>query len=738
MQDQVSEGENIAGIQEVKQQQNVNKDFFNIVSFNCKNMETSKYAIQKLVKTTDVILLQEHWYFDCQLNKLNAVSEDMIGTGKATDTGNPILPVQMPRGYGGTAILWQKEIDHLISPITDGGNRIQCVELQGKRPILIISVYMPCRGLKDNIEDFEDCLLQLQEIVTKYSNTHSIILGGDFNEDLSNPDNPRRKRSLEQFLSDNKLSTQSTGKTYTAPNGAEVSTIDYIFYDQNVTDKVLKIETLTDEHANVSDHYPLCCTFEGMVERHVTVKPEVAIAPSMRVRWDKLNKEEYQQAVSSGISQLRRDISSPNILDLQITKVNEVVVKAARSQGPKQQRRQRKAKLVTWTPEIQQAVKNKKKAFVEWKKANSPDNPHNTLLINKKLTTSYLRKLCRIEAAKSKEEARQTILDARTSDTKLFHQLINKQRGKQSYCVNEVTVNGKNDTEILQGMRQHFAALATPTNSTDFGGKYRHQVHSEIKEIMDICSSSSEKDDSELITVEQVKKAISSLNKGKAPDYHGMQAEHILYGGEELLQYLTLPVNCIFDQGKITDALKIGVLTPIFKNKGSNKDARNYRGITILPIITKIVEILLRNRIQPLIEEVQSNLQRGFTRHSSPMNCSLILEEVIREYKDQRKPLYIAFLDVKSAFDVVSHDSLLRKLFHIGVEGTNWTLIHSLHQGAKSVIKWKGSYLETFEVHQGVRQGGVLSTDLTNYTGITCSSVSRYLESEPILERYLA
>ena len=129
-----------------------------------------------------------------------------------------------------------------------------------------------------------------------------------------------------------------------------------------------------------------------------------------------------------------------------------------------------------------------------------------------------------------------------------------------------------------------------------------------------------------------------------------------------------------------------------------------------------------------------------FTRHSSPMNCSLILEEVIREYNDQRKPLYVAFLDVKSAFDVVSHDSLLRKLFHIGAEGTNWTLIHSLHQGAESVIKWKGAYSETFEVHQGVRQGGwgggySVQTS-TNYMEIICSSVSRCQVLEPILERF--
>ena len=60
---------------------------------------------------------------------------------------------------------------------------------------------------------------------------------------------------------------------------------------------------------------------------------------------------------------------------------------------------------------------------------------------------------------------------------------------------------------------------------------------------------------------------------------------------------------------------------------------------------------------------MNNRLQRGFTQGSSPMYCSLILEEIIRESRDQKQPLYIAFLDVKTAFDVVSHASLLGSYF---------------------------------------------------------------------------
>ena len=57
-------------------------------------------------------ILQEHWLFDCNLHKLKSICNHYTGCGKDVDTGDPILPVQMPRGYGGTAILWKHDIDH--------------------------------------------------------------------------------------------------------------------------------------------------------------------------------------------------------------------------------------------------------------------------------------------------------------------------------------------------------------------------------------------------------------------------------------------------------------------------------------------------------------------------------------------------------------------------------------------------------------------------------------------------
>ena len=485
-----------------------------------------------------------------------------------------------------------------------------------------------------------------------------------------------------------------------------------MFYTRDTEEKVLNHQVIDCLPANVSDHYPVLYTLN--IQLDAAKLTSVSTLPPSKVKWEKVDKAWYEEIVTEGVQDVRGGSTSLGALDAEIRQLNQILVKASEQAGPVRVMRPRKAKLQTWTPEIKQAIQNKKRAFKEWKLANRPNDVGNTLVINKKLATSYLRRLCRVESAHCREQARQQILDAKSSDMKLFYRLVNKQRGNLRHCVNELSVDStvyKSDSEILSAWRQHFSSLATPSDNPDFDEEYRQQVASEML-IMDICNSLPAQNPKDTVSELQVKEAIEAMNRGKSADIHGVTVEHFLYGGDALLQKVTAIINSVFSLGRVTEALAIGTLTPVFKNKGSSTDARNYRGITILPTITKIIETLLRDRVQPLIEAQQNSLQRGFTKHSSPMNCSLIVEETIREYKDLRKPVYIAFLDAKSAFDVVSHVSLLRKLFHAGVEGVSWSLIHSLHAEAESTVKWNGAYSEVFKVDQGVRQGGILSTDL--------------------------
>ena len=167
-------------------------------------------------------------------------------------------------------------------------------------------------------------------------------------------------------------------------------------------------------------------------------------------------------------------------------------------------------------------------------------------------------------------------------------------------------------------------------------------------------------------------------------------------------------INNIFRQKKVPEILKECLLTPVYK-KGGTTNPSNYKGISVTPILLKVLEHVLNNRHNQILKHSQSRFQKGFTEKTSSMNAALILSECISESKSQQKPMYIAAFDVQKAFDVVNHQFLLHKLYNDGITGDDWLLLKDLYSSMTARIKWDGHLSIPFIIKQGVRQGGILS-----------------------------
>jgi hypothetical protein len=264
--------------------------------------------------------------------------------------------------------------------------------------------------------------------------------------------------------------------------------------------------------------------------------------------------------------------------------------------------------------DIYNAIKKKKQAYCIWKWNGKPQNPLDQLVINKKLTSYNLRRFCRTEVAQRRIKERQELIEAKTMDKKLFHKLIRQQRGKLNRVIDELLVGDsvfKTDTEILIGWKNHFANLAKESDRMDFDHGYLDTVDIEYKHIFKICQHDFIH---EIVSKEELDKAVDKLNRGKSSDIYGVTAECIAYGGEKLRNVLLNLKNTSFEHCILPDLLKIGTLTPIFKNKGMIIDAKNYRGITITPTLSKIVETIIKFRINPTILSVQNPLQNPLYR----------------------------------------------------------------------------------------------------------------------------
>jgi hypothetical protein len=184
------------------------------------------------------------------------------------------------------------------------------------------------------------------------------------------------------------------------------------------------------------------------------------------------------------------------------------------------------------------------------------------------------------------------------------------------------------------------------------------------------------------------KKSIKSINTGKSADIYNITIEHIINDGEQMIIILLQIVNTIFDHGSVPDILKVGLLTPIFKNKGNIAEVINYRGIIVLPVINKIIETIVKNRTSHKILAIQNPLKRGFTKGALHLNSALPVEETYRENEDNTNECQLVLLDAKSAFDVLIRSHLMRRVYHAGIRDKHWSLINSMHQKASSSVKW--------------------------------------------------
>ena len=177
--------------------------------------------------------------------------------------------------------------------------------------------------------------------------------------------------------------------------------------------------------------------------------------------------------------------------------------------------------------------------------------------------------------------------------------------------------------------------------------------------------------------------------------------------------YLTCIVNTSIVTGVFPNAWKHAIIVPIFKN-GDPENVNDYRPISILPVISKILEKIVANQLINYLEmnNLLSNTQHGFRPRLSTETALTAVTDEIYNNIECKKITLLTLCDLSKAFDSVHHKILLNKCVKLKIDPF-WFQSYLSHRTQSVRIRNSLSRLQDINEY-GVPQGSILGPILFN------------------------
>ncbi|CAI5466175.1 unnamed protein product [Closterium sp. Yama58-4] len=271
---------------------------------------------------------------------------------------------------------------------------------------------------------------------------------------------------------------------------------------------------------------------------------------------------------------------------------------------------------------------------------------------------------------------------------------------KEKTEIREVSVNGQNIT----GAREVLEA-ATAFFRDTFAGPL--QVVTE--EGWEVAESKRLRDkDKEALTrpwsEEEVRTALRELPTGKAPGQDGLPKE-LFEQNWGLLGKEVLKLVEDFEKDALLPEPFMTAVTILLHKKGAREQLGNYRPITLLSVLYKLVAKVLANRIKKVLPQVISERQYGFIPGRRLADAVSTVADVIDAAAEGDEDWLLLLVDFQKAYDSVSRDFLFATMEKMGFPGKFIAWTKGLHEGAGTKLMVNGWLGDRIGMEKGVRQG---------------------------------
>lgn len=282
---------------------------------------------------------------------------------------------------------------------------------------------------------------------------------------------------------------------------------------------------------------------------------------------------------------------------------------------------------------------------------------------------------------------------------------------KQNCAPSKLLVDSKYITdpnEICQIFNKYFATIG-PVLAKDIPKSF-HDDHSHALPKLPSDISLPPLSTFDPCSAHEVEKIISNLDQNCSTGLDGISTKAIKCAKNLISSNLSKSFNKLLVDGNFPDTLKMAKVTPIYKS-GSKVEPGNYRPISVLPVLSKLLEKILHNRLYQYLSNINflSDRQYGFRPKCSTLTATIDLVTKIKQNIDNKNIVLGIFIDLKKAFDTVSHNLLLKKLESINITGSALKMLKSyLTNRSQQVIMDINYRSDALPITCGIPQGSIL------------------------------
>ena len=215
-----------------------------------------------------------------------------------------------------------------------------------------------------------------------------------------------------------------------------------------------------------------------------------------------------------------------------------------------------------------------------------------------------------------------------------------------------------------------------------------------------------------ILTMEELVKYMKKAKNNVSPGSTGFTNEFYKFFLRDLKIFMLNSINHSYQTGMLSVTQRLGIITLIPKGDKDKSFLKNWRPLTLLNSMYKIISGCISERIKPSLGTIIHSDQKGFVSDRYIGEAVRTTYDIMDWAKENNKTGLILLIDFEKAYDSISFNYINKvlKFFNFGDSLIKW--VNILLNNFTAVINHCGNISKKFDIQRGCRQGDPIASYL--------------------------